>query len=557
MSIRIKIFVAFSMIVALAMGITAYGIKLVASTSSLVVDLYDGPLIAASTARSAQLRFAEARNAMERGLLLREVATATAPAQVEKALTQLVEDLAIVRDRLPVPDAREAITRALALSQDWFKLGMQIIKPDPRGVLSLPLPMVVNSKAEDVSAALDMVSEAATAYGFEFRSQAEMESANARSTLMVLLGMTVVAGVLISLLTAHSFTKPLITAMKIAARIAAGDLGETIATKRRDELGKLLVSLGKMQSALRQEQDSMRAEVENEKRQSSEQSARRDLMNNQVLAFRAAIADVMNGIETVSARMDGTATSLASIAEGADQQAQDAVEAAHATSGNVQMIATASEQLAMSVQDVNRQLEQAHRVIDGASQTAQNANVMVAGLQESTRRIDGSVGLIRAVAAQTNLLALNATIEAARAGEAGRGFAVVAAEVKALAQQTANATEDIVQQVTEIQSATGQTLAAIRSIGLVMDEIRDLTQAVHVCAEQQGNATDDISRSIKLAASASQSLADNMTGTRSAIGETRRSTSDVTETSSHLGHPVRLAARRGRSVPERRHRGVK
>ncbi len=533
MSIRIKISIAFGLVVILAVGITAYGIKLVTSTSSLVIELYDGPMIAVGSARSAQLSFAEARSAMEKGLFLRETASTT-PAIVDKALKSLISDLGVVRERLPVADAQQSVESALALSQDWFKLGMKIIKPDPAGVVDLPLPRTVLAKAEEVSAALDIIAEAANAYGFEFRSQAETTGVQAKSIMMVLLGVNVLAGILLALATAHSFTKPIIYAMKISERIAAGDLSEEIKTTRRDELGRLLTSLDTMKNALSREQGTLRVQAEQERRQYAEQMARREFMDEQVQGFRAAIADVVGGIENVSSRMDNTATSLATIAQGADQQAEDAVDAAQTTSNNVQMIANATEQLAGSVQNVSSQLERARTVIDGASQTAQNANKMVTGLDEASRSIDGTVALIRAIAGQTNLLALNAAIEAARAGEAGRGFAVVAAEVKTLASQTATATEEIILQVTEIQNATKNTLDAIRSMSSVMEEIKELTESVNISADEQGTATQEISRNIQIAATASQSLATNVAGTKSAIGETRRSTSEAIETSSSL-----------------------
>jgi methyl-accepting chemotaxis protein len=533
MSIRIKIFLAFSCIIAIALGITAYGIRVLTTASSLVIELYDSPLIATSSARSAQLNFAEARRAMERGLLHRDAAS-SAPGIVESNVKELISNLKIVHERLPTPSTRQSIDQALALAEDWFKLGMQAIKPDPAGVQQLPMPTTVTAKAEEVSSALDMVSEAASAYGFDFRTKAEMDNAQSKSHLMMLLMATVVAGILISLTTAYSFTKPVIYAMKISERIAAGNFGEPIKTKRRDELGRLLLSLGVMQDALSREQAVLRTQAEHEKQQNADQIVRRTAMEAQVQEFRAAIAGIVGGIANVSSRMDNTATSLVNIAGGADQQAEDAASAAQTTSQNVQTIAASTEQLTASVQEVNRQLERAHRVIDEASQTAKSANAMMSSLDAASKRIDGAVALIRAVAAQTNLLALNATIEAARAGEAGRGFAVVAAEVKALASQTATATEEIVVQVTEIQNATGQTLVAIGSMNSIMGEIKSLTESVNTSANQQGVATEEISRNIQAAAGVSQSLAKNVAGTRKAIGDTRLSTNEVIETSSHL-----------------------
>jgi methyl-accepting chemotaxis protein len=120
-------------------------------------------------------------------------------------------------------------------------------------------------------------------------------------------------------------------------------------------------------------------------------------------------------------------------------------------------------------------------------------------LSQAAGRIGDVVDLIQTIAGQTNLLALNATIEAARAGAAGKGFAVVAAEVKTLAEQTANATGEISQQIADIQSATQDSVSAIKEIGTTIARISEISSAIATAVEQQGAATQEISRNVQRA----------------------------------------------------------
>src|SRR5205807_3727615 len=130
-------------------------------------------------------------------------------------------------------------------------------------------------------------------------------------------------------------------------------------------------------------------------------------------------------------------------------------------SANVQSVASATEEMTSSVNEISRQVQESSRIASEAVKQAQQTDGRINALSQAAGRIGDVVKLITAIAEQTNLLALNATIEAARAGEAGRGFAVVASEVKALASQTAKATEEISTQIGAMQSATNESVGAI------------------------------------------------------------------------------------------------
>ncbi|MBB1091428.1 methyl-accepting chemotaxis protein, partial [Rhodopseudomonas palustris] len=146
------------------------------------------------------------------------------------------------------------------------------------------------------------------------------------------------------------------------------------------------------------------------------------------------------------------------------------------------------------------------------------------------------VDLINTIASQTNLLALNATIEAARAGDAGRGFAVVASEVKALAEQTAKATEQISQQVGGIQSATGQSVASIREISGTIARMSEIAATIASAVEEQGAATQEISRNVHHAAAGTHEVSVNIVEVQRGASETGSASAQVLTAAHSLAH---------------------
>jgi methyl-accepting chemotaxis protein len=183
--------------------------------------------------------------------------------------------------------------------------------------------------------------------------------------------------------------------------------------------------------------------------------------------------------------------------------------------------------MASSVNDISRQVEASARIASEAVDQAQKTDARMNELSLAAARIGDVVELINTIAGQTNLLALNATIEAARAGEAGRGFAVVAAEVKALAEQTAKATGEISQQISGIQSATQDSVTAIKEIGATIGRISEISSGIASAVEQQGAATRDISRHVQRAADGTSQVA-------SSIGEVQRGAAETGSASSQV-----------------------
>jgi len=330
---------------------------------------------------------------------------------------------------------------------------------------------------------------------------------------------------------------------EIAGRVsglAAGDLDSPIRFRERgDEVGEVARAL----EILRETSVHARA-LETQRREAEEaQRARRERRD-------AAIAQFRDNASKLLVELTGDAAGMRQRAEtmsGLSVEARGAVDAASAgsneTSANVGMVASAAEELSASIGEISGQLDRAKSLSEHGLKDATATNQQIAGLAEAAQRIGDVVDLIRSIAEQTNLLALNATIEAARAGEAGKGFAVVASEVKALATQTAKATEEIARQIGQVQGSTDGAVGAIRGITERMREINGATVAISAAMEQQGCATAEISRSVSEAARGTEGIAQGLSTVAAAASRTTEAAGAVVTAANSLdGVASRLEA---------------
>jgi methyl-accepting chemotaxis protein len=307
---------------------------------------------------------------------------------------------------------------------------------------------------------------------------------------------------------AKGIIAPIVRMTGIMQRLAGGELEHEIPSLgRKDEIGAMAAAMqvfkdnGARMRAMEAEKALLAKKTEGE---------RNAAMRTVADGFERAVGNIIKTVATASSEIEAAAGSLTRTAETTQALSATVATTSQQSTSNVQSAAAASEEMASSISEISRQVHLSQSIAQTAVQQAEKTNAQIADLSQSASRIGEVVKMITGVAEQTNLLALNATIEAARAGEAGRGFAVVASEVKALATQTAKATEEITAQISQMQTATEQSVAAIKDIGNTIVQVSEISSTIAAAVEEQGAATQEIARNVQQAAEGSTQVSGKM-----------------------------------------------
>ena len=377
----------------------------------------------------------------------------------------------------------------------------------------------------------------------EYR-RSEATSGWTRLTLLAALGLaalTVAYGVYTII---AQVTRPLGNLVGVLQRMARGEIDAEIKEAARgDEIG----AVGKAVEGIKAMVARKAAEEFEIKRRADEAAAaeRKRTMIELADGFERAVGGIVGTVSSSATELQATAQQMTASAHETAAQSSTVAAAAEEAATNVNTVAVAAEELGSSVQEIGRQVSGSAMLAQSAVGEADQTVHLVQALQTTSARIGDMVGMISTIASQTNLLALNATIEAARAGVAGRGFAVVASEVKALAAQTAKATEEIGRQIGEVQAVTAQAVMAIGGITGRIREIDDMAASIAAAVEQQGAATQEIVRNVAQASAGTNEVTGNIAGvaqaseeTGMAAGQVLSAASELSRQSEHLGAEV-------------------
>ncbi|MGB4101279.1 MAG: methyl-accepting chemotaxis protein [Alphaproteobacteria bacterium] len=350
------------------------------------------------------------------------------------------------------------------------------------------------------------------------RSQAEGRTGSIVSIVSIVLG------ILFSIVCVWFIRKNVVTRLDYATSrldsVAKGNLNtEVIASD--DETGTLLTTIKLMQAKLAY------SNYERVELQQKSQEQQRTEMHMVANEFEQSVKGIVDTVITSASDLQKTASDMSATAQQTTAQSTTVAAASEEATASVQTVSAATEELTASIREIQQRVTESNQRVLQVVELAKSTNSKVRGLTEAAAKIGDVVKLISDIAAQTNLLALNATIEAARAGEAGKGFAVVASEVKALASQTATATEQIATHIRDIQVATEESASAIQSITGAIDTVSEISSAIAAAVEEQGAATQEISRNAVEAARGTQEVSGNIGGVSEAAHKTGDSAAHI------------------------------
>jgi methyl-accepting chemotaxis protein len=371
------------------------------------------------------------------------------------------------------------------------------------------------------------------------REHAERARSTAVRHLALQLGLLAAAAFLVPgmmFLISWRVTRPLQIIQGAMKKLASGELTvEVPLVDRGDEIGALAGTMQVFKDNMLETERLRGEQRANETRAAAE---RKREMQGLADAFEAAVGKIVVAVSAESTELEASASTLMHTAETTQQLTGSVAGASEQASSNVGSVASSTDQLAASVGEIGRQVQESTKIANDAVLQADKADARIGELSQAANRIGDVVKLITAIVEQANLLALNATIEAARAGEAGRGFAVVASEVKSLATQTAKATDEIGSHIAGMQTATHESVTAIKEISATIRRVSEIASAISAAVEQQGAATNEISRNVQEAAKGTTHVASN-------IAEVNKGAAETQSASAHVLSSAQVLAREG------------
>ncbi|MCP1837622.1 methyl-accepting chemotaxis protein [Bradyrhizobium sp. USDA 4524] len=348
--------------------------------------------------------------------------------------------------------------------------------------------------------------------------------ASAVMLLAMILGAAIIVGVGVSFLMIRDVSAGIASIVSPMQALGRGDLTANVPHQgEKTEIGAMADTLQVFKEALVAKKAADEAAAADAEAK-IERGRRVDTITRN---FEQMIGEIVQTVSSASTQLEASAGTLSSTARRSQELTTSVAAASEEASTNVQSVASATEELSSSVTEISRQVQESARMAGDAVGQARTTNDRVSELSKAAARIGDVVELINTIAGQTNLLALNATIEAARAGDAGRGFAVVASEVKALAEQTAKATGEIGQQIAGIQTATQESVGAIKEISSTIERLSEISSTIAAAVEEQGAATQEISRNVQQAAQGTQQVSANITDVQHGANETGSASSQV------------------------------
>jgi methyl-accepting chemotaxis protein len=529
-----KIIAVVVLLSAITIGVIWLGVSSLASLDTDAHHMNSASKRALAAARASQnvlyLNRAEFRAALDPRPENRAAAHKVVDENIKEFLANIDEASGTVDERIRnmIPAVKEALASYQRVLDNTFRLidGVKDVQMNDQTERLRDAAMASQAAAEELQSKVRIVSDRLSDR-VERLSKEAADEYKETSRLMVIAGaIGIFLGIFLSfMLGQFGIAKPMRALVGLLQRMARGEAIEITGTDRKDEIGDTARAVNEIRVMLAEKaRQEAQAKADQDLTLATQRKADMQRIADE---FESAIGEIVKTVASASTELEASAGTLTSTAERAQEVTTMVAAASEEASTNVESVASASEEMASSVSEISRQVQESARIAHEAVGQARKTNDRVGRLAKAASSIGDVVELINSIAGQTNLLALNATIEAARAGEAGRGFAVVASEVKALAEQTAKATGEISQQITGMQAATDESVGAIGEISATIGRMSEVSSTIAAALEQQGAATQEISRNVHQAAQGTQQVSSSIIDVQRGATETGSASSQV------------------------------
>jgi methyl-accepting chemotaxis protein len=507
LSIRERLVAAFAFLLLAFGGLGAFSVERMQSVNAAAAAISDRWLPAIQVLGQLESLMSELR------LDVLNHVTSTDPARarrLEADMEQVQARLGAVRTTfaatITLPEERR-LFEAVAQAQDLYTRQVPTIiglsRDGQQAAAQTAVQQVLAPAGAEIATRMHALAEFGQQRAHAARAAAARAFEQGRLLILAGIGITLALGAAVAAVILGAIGRGITAIVVPMQRLAEGDLAADVpAIPDRTEMGRIAATLRVFKAALEEKQRADAAARQEEQAKVQRVQAIAAL----VKGFEEDTAEALSGVAAATTQLDAMSGSLTENARIGESRASAVAEAAELASASVQNVSAAAEQLGASIAEIARRVTDSATAAREAAEGARASDTAITGLSDSAQRIGDVVRLIADIAGQTNLLALNATIEAARAGEHGKGFAVVASEVKALAAQTAKATEQIGAQIATMQAETRGAVDAIRAITSTIGQVDNITVQVAAAAEEQASATQEIVRAVAEAATGTREV---------------------------------------------------
>jgi methyl-accepting chemotaxis protein len=533
-SVRSRLITSLLVLLALTLGLGGFCYARLNALSVSVDELGGNALPSTRIISRLATNFEALRSRQLAYLLSSEERRSQSLPRLRASMSDIEADL---KEYVPyVSDGEEALWKAItATVPAYSQMGEEFLRRIQAGETKAATDYLLDGMLPALNAARAALKADIAfndAHGKQSVTTATALGESARTGIAVVLAVVVALTLAISWMSVSTISVPVRRMAGVMKRVAGGETGLVVPNAgERSEIGEMAAAVQVFQDNLVR---TRKLEEETALARASAEEQRKRAVREMADGFEAAVGDVIGMVSSSATELQATAQQMTSTASQTASQSTAVAAAAEEAASNVNTVAAAAEELGSSVQEIGRQVDGSAELARHAVAEADQAGALVQELSAAVARIGDVAGLISTIAGQTNLLALNATIEAARAGAAGKGFAVVASEVKALAEQTAKATNEISGQILQIQASTGRAVASIGGITGRIREISATATSIAAAVEQQGAATQEIVRNVAQAATGTSAVTGNIAGVAGAAEETGAAASEVLGAASEL-----------------------